>query len=206
MKKILLFILLAIHLQGCVFIGIKRTGNYVKKISKSFSRYEKEQISNELNVFYNNKKVTTDQLKGNILLISYTQTDSLINVVNNRLLKNNQNSDTIISVLYNRNNLSKEYGNPFQNKKIFNVLVDKNGRVVGTNIRKIESEGYQSDYYLDYAIYRIKDRIPLSESYYEYKWGVIYYHRWDIPSSRYPENIFGNWLKDQMEKKIITLN
>lgn len=206
MMKVFLFTFLLINLQGCVFIGIKRTDNYVKKISKSFSLYENKEISN-LEVSCNNKNFTTDQLKGSILLISYTKTDSLIEVVNNRLLKGNQPSDTIINVIYNGHGISgKEVVNPFQNKKIFNVLVDKNSKIVGTNIRKIESERYQSDYYLDYAIYRIKDGMPISKSYYEYKWGVIHYCKWSFPSGRYSDDIFGNWLKYQIEKKIIALD
>ena len=203
MKTNLLFIFLMVGLQGCIglLIGPTLTNKYVHRTARSFSAFENENIS-ELRVDVNGKGTTTKELRGKVLLVSRLGTDSLINEVNRRRIKYDLNSDTIMLVRYMPENADGgDKGNPFLNKKIVNALIDKNGKVVGTNIRKVPKDD-ECSYYLDYALYRMNEGVTLHDSFIDYRWGVIFFYKWPKPK---PENrsTFDHWFIDQMDKGIL---
>jgi hypothetical protein len=206
MRNLILFVWLGFALQGCIFFGIRQTNTYVKQAAASFSKYERNEIPTLALDFYG-FETTTDHLKGKVYLISrsaLSPTDSLVKVVNSRLLKYEYQLDTIALVRYKETTQTKtNQGNPFRRKEIFNVLVDKTGKIVGSNIKTISGDS-QCDYYLDYAMYRIMDDVTLSESFADYKWGIIHYSKWTFPD-RFPNNTFGAWLKSGMERNIINI-
>lgn len=196
--KIVAIMILCLSMQGCIIVGPFITDRYVRKLGESFSAFEGVMIS-DLDVEMHGYKNNIKNLRGRLLLVSFSESDSLVNATNKRLRKNSSNRDTITVVNYKRRITHKDdKTNPFLKKNIFNALVDKTGRIVGTNVRKIPDDS-QCDYYLDYAVYKIMDNTMLKNSFMEYKYGMIYVYKWggNVDSD------FGKWLKIQTDNKII---
>lgn len=202
MKTSSLFLLpLLFLMQGCIIFPLI-TDRYVTKTGKSFSQYENILIA-DLKVEQNGNETTLNKLKGKVILVSLTDSDSLVHAVNYRLKKSEGLEEISIVKYESENEKLKEKNNPFLKKGIFNALVDKSGKIMGTNIRKIPDDD-QCDYYLDYCIFRLKDNITLKDSFMDYKWGMIFFYKWEYPEPE-QDSIFGRWLKEQIDKKIIKI-